>query len=198
MATVTQVILLIVGIINEAYFSGYKTRENEYLGVLFSYTLSLILISMIEYKNIIPMLSKKINMVIRVIIVILIMCVYFFIDIEFDMRIPFMCVEIYIIEKILMDKDTKILFLKRSFKNKFEYWLMKFVYVLLIEISFVSSLDFSKYHPGFKYALVYTVIPLFLYNGERGKKNKVIQRIFYAVFPVQHFLFYLAAMIVCR
>ena len=198
LATVTQVILLVLGIINEIYFKNYHTRENEYFGVLFSYTLSLMLISMIEYKKIIPKLSKKINVMLRLMIIAIIICVYNLVDIEFDMRIPFMCTELYIIEKILMDKDKKVLFSKRHFESKFKYYLMRIVYVLLIEISFVSSLDFSSYHPGFKYALVYTAIPFFFYNGERGRKNKVIQVLFYAVFPVQHFLFYLIAMMVCK
>ena len=198
LATMTQVILLILGIINKVYFKNYQSRENEYLGVLFSYTLSLILISMIEYKVIIPKLGKNFNLVFRVAIIALIIYIYFLADIEFDMRIPFMFVEIYVIEKIMMDKDKNILFLKRSFESNCKYWLMKVTYILLIELSFVSSLDFSSYHPGYKYALIYTAIPLFLYNGERGKNNKWIQGVFYAVFPIQHLVFYLGAMLICK
>lgn len=197
LATVTQVILLILGIINKVYFKNYHSRENEYLGVLFSYTLSLVLISMIEYKVIIPNLEKKFNFVLRIVISALIMCIYVLVDIEFDMRIPFMFVEIYTIEKILKDKDKNILFLKRSFESKCKYWLTKVIYVLLIELSFISSLDFSSYHPGYKYAIVYTAIPLLLYSGERGKNNKLIKRVFYAVFPIQHLAFYLGAMLIC-
>ena len=197
LATMTQVILLILGIINKVYFKDYHSRENEYLGVLFSYTLSLVLISMIEYKVIIPNLGKKFNLVLRTTIITLIMYIYVLVDIEFDMRIPFMFVEIYIIEKILMDKDKNVLFLKRSFEGKFKYWFMKVIYVVFIELSFVSSLDFSSYHPGYKYAIVYTAIPLLLYSGERGKNNKLIKGVFYAVFPIQHLVFYLGAMLIC-
>ena len=195
LATITQCILLCLGLINQAFFPNYINRENEYLGVLFSYTLSLILISMLEYKTIIKKFNHLINFIIRVLVILVIIFIYLNIDIEFDMRIPFMCVEIYAIEKIFMDKNTNKLFLKREYDNSYKYIILKIIYIALIEIAFVSSLDFSTYHPGYKYAIIYTAIPLLLYNGEKGKKNKLIQASFYAVFPIQHALFYIAAML---
>lgn len=197
LATITQVILIILGIINEVQFPSYICRENEYFGVLFSYTLSLILIAMLEYKNPIKKANTLINSIFRIIVIVLIAIIYINIDIEFDMRIPFMFVEIYVIEKLFMDKENHTLFLKRKFENKWKYAFMKIIYVLLIEFSFISSLDFSAYHPGYKYAIIYTAIPLLLYSGEKGKNNKIIKTLFYAVFPLQHLIFYLSAMIMC-
>lgn len=194
LATITQAILLILGIINKLYFPSYSCQENDYFGVLFSYTLSLILISMIEYKRPIKSLNYFLNLIFRIMVVVLIIVIYIYVDIEFDMRVPFMFVELYFIEKIFMDSEKRILFLKRRFDN---WWLgvgMKVVYILLIEISFVSSLDFSVYHPGYKYSIVFTAIPLLLYSGEKGKNNKVVKSLFYAVFPLQHLIFYLSAM----
>lgn len=153
---------------------------------------------MIEYKNIIPKLNRIFNLIIRILTIVIIMAIYINVDIEFDMRIPFMFVEVYIIEKIFMNKENKQLLLKRNFENKYKYFCFKIIYILLIELSFISSLAFSTYHPGYKYAIVYTAIPLFLYNGDKGRKNKIIQGAFYAVFPLQHFLYYLSAMIICK
>ena len=131
------------------------------------------------------------------VVILLIVCVYLNFDIEFDMRVPFMFVEIYIIEKIFMDRENKILFLERQFDNKWKYWLLKVLYVVLIELSFVSVLDFSEYHPGYKYAIIFTALPLLLYNGKKGKNDKIIKYLFYAVFPLQHLLFYLIGMLIC-
>lgn len=197
LATVTQVILLILGILNEAKFPSYVCRENEYFGVLFSYTLSLILLSMLEYKKIVKKTTIFLNSIFRIIIIMLIVIIYLTINIEFDMRIPFMAIELYFIEKIFMDRERHILFLKRQIENKWKYIVAKIAYIALIELSFVSSLDFSTYHPGYKYAIVYTAIPLFLYNGEKGKNNKIIKMLFYEIFPLQHLIFYLSAMIIC-
>lgn len=147
LATLTQVILLILGIINQMYFPTYSCRENEYLGVLFSYTLSLLLITMIEHKQPIKRLNNFANIIFRIIIIVLIIMIYLNIDIEFDMRVPFMFIELYSIEKIFMDKENQKLFLKRDFDNKWKYIIMKVIYIALIEIAFVSSLDFSVYHP---------------------------------------------------
>ena len=195
LATLTQVILIVLGIINSEIFPSYICRENEYFGVLFSYTLSIILITMLEYKEPFKKISFLFNQLIRIAIILLIIIIYINVDIEFDMRIPFMFVELYVIEKIFMDRENKILILKRSFDNKWKKILLKIIYISLIEISFVSALDFSSYHPGYKYAIVYTAIPLLLYNGRKGRNNKIIKSLFYAVFPLQHLILYLSAMI---
>ena len=195
LATITQVILIILGIVNSELFPSYICRENEYFGVLFSYTLSIILISMIEYKRPIQNLNMVINSIFRMIIIVLIVLIYINIDIEFDMRVPFMFVELYIIEKIFMDREKNVLFLKRKYESKWKSIALKIVYIALIEISFISSLDFSTYHPGFKYAIIYTAIPLLLYSGEKGKNNELVKTMFYSVFPLQHLILYLSAMI---
>lgn len=197
LATVTQIILIIMGIVNVAFFPNYVTRQNEYLGILFSYTLSLILISMFEYKIIIKKLNKICNLILRIIIILFIMFVYVNFDIEFDMRIPFMCMELYIIEKIFMDREKKVLFVDRIFNNSVESILSKLVYLFLIALSFVTCLDFSAYHPGYRYAILYSLVPIMLYNGKKGKENKFIRFTYYAVFPIQHCLIYFFAMIVC-
>lgn len=195
LATITQVILIILGIINSELFPSYISRENEYFGVLFSYTLSIILIAMIEFKRPLKNVNIVINSIIRIIIITFIILTYINVDIEFDMRVPFMFVEIYIIEKLFMDRENNVFFLKRKFDSKWKSIILKIIYITLIEISFVSSLDFSTYHPGFKYAIIYTAIPLLLYNGEKGRNNKVIKTLYYAVFPLQHLILYLSAMI---
>ncbi len=147
LATITQIVLLLLGILNNYMFPNYICRENEYLGVLFSYLLSLILIAMLEYKKIISKFSNILNDIIRILVILIIGAIYINIDIEFDMRVPFMFVELYFIEKIFMDKDSKKLFLNRKFNDKWRYVILKILYISLIELSFISSLDFSAYHP---------------------------------------------------
>lgn len=196
LATITQGLLLVLGIINTTLFPNYVTRVNEYMGVLYSYVLSLILITMVEHKILLKSLNKFINFLIRIFVIIIIAIIYLNIDIEFDMRVPFMCIEIYVIEKLFRDSDTKKLFLDREFDKKSQKFLLRIIYIALIGASFVSCLDFSKYHPGYKYSLLYSLIPIFMYNGKNGKKNKFIQTMFYMIFPIQHIILYFLAMFI--
>lgn len=195
LATITQAAIFIMGIVNQLVFPNYYTQVNEYIGILYSYTLSLILISMLEYKTIFKKFNNTVNLIIRIIIIILIFVIYMNIKIEFDMRIPFMCMELYVIEKLFMDNEKKQLLTNRQFENKKQEIMLKIPYLILILISFVTSLDFSKFHPGYKYAIIYSIIPIALYNGKLGRKSKFIKVMFYAVFPLQHVIIYLLAMI---
>ena len=71
-ATITQTVIIILGIINQKYFSNYWTGVTGYFGVLYSYTLSLLLLTVIDKKTIISKLSNNQNAIIRVNIFILI------------------------------------------------------------------------------------------------------------------------------
>lgn len=191
LATITQIVLLCMGIINELKFQWYSNGVNNYLGILYSYTLSLILLAVINNKKIFPKLGNILNIIIKIISIIGIMLIYIFVKIEFDLRIPFMFLGLYAVEKIFMDKENKILFSKREFKTNTE----KIIYILFITLVLGASLLMSYYNPGYKYALLFAIIPIALYNGKRGKKSKIIQTSFYAIFPIQHVILYTLAMI---
>ena len=105
---ITQIMLFITGYINEIYYPNYIVGVNKYLGVLYSYALSLVLIAIIDRKRVIPNFSENVNLVIRINIFILIELIYLKFRIEFDLRIPFMFLELYAIEKVFK-KDNMLL-----------------------------------------------------------------------------------------
>ena len=72
LATVTQIALFILGYINQTYYFNYHIGVNNYLGVLYSYTLSLILLAIIDRNKIIDKLSENQNLLIRINIFVLI------------------------------------------------------------------------------------------------------------------------------
>ena len=193
LATITQIVLFLVGYVNEMYYPNYIVGVNKYLGVLYSYTLSLILIAIIDRKKVIQKLNESINVIIRINIFILISLIYLRFRIEFDLRIPFMFLELYAIEKIF-EKDN-LLFLKQEFKNKWEIVKRKSIYIFLILLTFGLSLCYLEYSSGSKYAVLASIIPIIFYNGEKGKSNKFIQSMFYTIFPLQHFILYWTGMI---
>ena len=190
LATIAQVGLLMLGFINQEYYPDYWTGVNNYLGVLYSYFLSLILLTIIDRKIIIKRLNEKQNLFIRINIFILIVLIYLNFQIEFDMVVPFMILELYAIEKIF-EKDNKLL-LKQTEKitNK-----KRILYLFLILICLIVSTLFIGYSSGCKYVMIISIIFIALYNGENGQKNKIIQYLFYLIFPLQHIVLYLLAMV---
>lgn len=190
LATVTQIGLFILGFINHEYYPNYWTGVNNYLGVVYSYFLSLILLAVIDRKIIVKKLNEKQNLFVRINIFILILLAYLNVQIEFDMVVPFIILELYGIEKIL-EKDNKLLLKQTEDDKKGK----KFLYLFLILLSLTLATFFIGYSSGCKYAMIASVIFIALYNGESGKKNNCIKYLFYLAFPLQHIVLYLLAMI---
>lgn len=190
-ATITQICLFIVGFINYLYYPNYWSGVNNYLGILYSYFLSLILIVFIDKKIIIDKLNENQNLLIRISGIILILIIYLMWNIEYNTVIPFIIVVLYGIEKFFI-KDN-VLLLKQPKENRLGY---KIIYVFLIFLCLYIATFLVGYSAGYKYAMISSVIFIALYNGEQGKKNKFLQYVFYAIFPLQHTLLYLLAMMV--
>lgn len=189
LATITQIFLIILGYINQTYYPNYWTGVNNYLGVVFSYTLSLMLLAIIDRKIIFKKLNENQNLIIRINVFILIALAYLKLKIEFDMRVPFIFLEIYAIEKLFLTNGVLI---KKSINAKN---IKKIIYVLAILVCFYLSLIYVTYSSGDKYAMLVAILFIVLYNGERGKDNAFIKYIFYFVFPLQHIVLYLLAML---
>lgn len=188
LATITQIGLFILGFINHKYYPNYWTGVNNYLDVVYSYVLSLILLAVIDRKMIVKNLNEQQNLFVRINMFVLILLAYLNFQIEFDMVVPFIILELYGIEK-LFEKDNKLLLKQDYTKGK------RLLYLFLILISLTISTFFIGYSSGCKYAMIASVIFIALYNGESGKKNNFIKYLFYLVFPLQHIVLYLLAMV---
>ena len=190
LATFTQICLMILGYINEVYYPKYWTSVNNYLGVVYSYTLSLLLLTIIDRKVIIKKLTENQNLIIRINIFVLILAAYLKFKIEFDLRIPFLFLELYAIEKLFMRDGILIK------KSKSAKLTKKVLYIILILVAFAISLLFITYSSGCIYAMLGAIIFIILYNGERGNNNKFIKYMFYLIFPIQHIILYLLGMLI--
>lgn len=172
LAIITQICLVILNYINTSYFPSYHTGINNYLNILFSYTLSLILLAIVD--------RKKINLFIKILGLILILVPYLTFNIDYGMRIPFIMLGLYYIEKLFKKPDCS----KSNFK-----------YLFLILITFLLSLTFVKNNVISKFWMLLSLIFIAFYNGEKGKNSKLVQYWFYAFFPIHHVLLYLISMI---
>lgn len=189
LATITQIGLLVLGIINQEYYPNYVTGVNNYFGVVYSYFLSLILLGIVDEKKIIKKLNEKQNLFIRINLFIILLFIYLKLKIEFDMVVPFLILEFYGIEK-LFEKDNQLILKQKKDVRK------KSLYLLLILICLTISTVLIGYSSGCKYMMIVSAILIALYNGNSGKKNRLIQWLFYLVFPMQHVILYLLAMVI--
>ena len=206
-ATITQTVIIILGIINQKYFSNYWTGVTGYFGVLYSYTLSLLLLTVIDKKTIISKLSNNQNAIIRVNIFILIILAYLNLKIEFDFQVPFIILQLYGIEKFFQKNEKLLLSQSRenlcnSIENKGKivsaekYALSKLIYYSAIIVCFAISISLIKFAYGFKYTLLFAAFIIMLYNGKKGKNSDIMKWSFYIIFPLQHAIFYFVAMLI--
>lgn len=180
LAIITQICLVILNYINISYFPSYHTGINNYLNILFSYTLSLILLAILDRKKLIEKYDETINLSVKIIGIILILLSYLTLNIDYSMRIPFIMLGLYYTEKLFKKPDCS----KSNFK-----------YLFLILITFLLSLTFVKNSVICKYWMLLSLFFIAFYNGEKGKKSKLVQYLFYVFFPIHHALLYLISMI---
>lgn len=189
LANVTQISLLIIGDVNYNYFSGYSIGINNYLNILYSFVFSLLIIYLLDNKVVFKGLGKVLNYIIRVLGILAIMGIYFCIRIDYDYRVPFMVVGIFLIEKIYKKYEVKM--------NE-NYVFYKVIYMIYLMVLFYISLYMQDTVLWFNISSFISIIPIMLYNGKRGKNSKIIKNSFYAVFPIQHIIFYLFGMILMK
>lgn len=190
LAIVTQFIIFSLGYVNKTFYTNYTISVNQYLNVIFSYGFSLMLLSVIDRRKMFSNLNNSLNLLLDLIVLIFVVFIYLNLNIEFKMQVPVLFIEIYLIEKAFIDSQNKLL-LKSSNKLNVKN---KLIYILLILISIFTSSFFVDYEIGNKYIILLSIIPIFLYNGNRGKNSKTIQFTFYYFYPIHQIVLYVMAM----
>ena len=190
LAIVTQLIIFSLGCVNKTFYTNYTISVNQYLNVIFSYGFSLILLSVIDRRKMFSNLNNSLNLLLDLIVLIFVVFIYLNLNIEFKMQVPFLFIEIYLIEKAFIDSQNKLL-LKSSNRLNVKN---KLIYILLILISIFTSSFFVDYEIGNKYIILLSIIPIFLYNGNRGNNSKIIQYTFYYFYPIHQIILYVMAM----
>lgn len=191
LAMITQISITLLSLINIKYFMDYTIGISKHINILYSYALSLILLAFIDRKKFFQNLSASKNLILKISVFILITLSYLIFNFDYGMRIPFIMITLYFIEK-LFQKDNNILIKNNSTIQTIE----KIKYLLLILISFTLSLTFEKNSPICKYSMLTSLLFIALCNGKKGKNSKFLQYLFYAFFPVHHILLYLFAMFI--
>ncbi len=173
-ATIFQGLLFGLGIINQAYVSNYYIVINTYLNILYSFVLSLIMLWLIDKKDILK--NKGLNYILKLLGIALIVWLYHVVDLELGLRVPVTIIGFYIAEKI-----------KRSGKSAEMSQVIMLITLVLALFADYKNLQFNL--PS-----ILSLFIISLYNGERGKKNKWISTAFYVFYPLHHVVLYVTAL----
>lgn len=173
-ATIFQGLLFGLGIINHVYVPNFYIVINTYLNILYSFVLSLIILWLIDKKDILK--NKWLNNILKIVGISLVVLVYFLVDLELGLRVPVTILGFYIAEKI-----------KRSGKSTELSQVVMLITLVLALFADYKNLQFNL--PS-----VLSLFVISLYNGERGKKNKWISTAFYVFYPLHHVILYVTAL----
>lgn len=195
-AIITQISIGLVSIFDE---NRLNMSVNTSLNVLFSYTLSLILLWIIHEKRIIEKYDVNKNMFLKIFIILGIIGIYLFIPFDYEIYLPLFIVMLYFIEKLkitlYMQRQNYNISIKGMVASAISEDKIQKGYILLIFLAMLSIIARSM-NSMYWYMLL-ALIPIYLYNGEKGKSNNnnKLKYLFYAIFPIQHILIYLASLL---
>ena len=191
---ITQICIFIVSLFDK---SGIKLSVNNQLNILFSYTLSLIVLWLVHNKNIIDNVDNNTNMFFKIFMIIIIIGVYVFIPMDYGIYVPILIVGLYFIERlkitVYINRQSYDISMKNIALSMLSEEHIKAVYNILIFISFIIVILQSN--NKIYWYMLFSLFPIYLYNGEKGRKDKKLDIFFYLVFPLQHFLIYLLSII---
>ncbi len=193
LAMITQASISLVGYI------GFKNTEMYYpqvcnsLNVLFTYTIALIVLKLLHERIIIKKWDYTKNLSVRIISAIVLVSVGVLAPMDYSYIGLILSVLFYFIEKYktkYMVSTEKIRQLIRMFKFD-DSKVVRAVYILALALALIALAPAEPY----PIPVILTIIPIALYNGERGNKSKILKYGYYLTFPLQHILLYSLAII---
>lgn len=194
-ASITQIILWLMMIINIKYVPEYTAASYEYttLNILFIYVISLIMLKIIHEKFLVKKWGYNKNISLKIVLVLLIVTLSIFLPIDYNIAVPILSILLYFIEKIkitfmINTEAIRNIITKISKLNQEK--IIHTIYVILIFIAILLV----TYYLKLNVFILLAIFPIALYNGERGNKSKILKYSFYYVFAFHHGIFYLLSM----
>ncbi|MBR6689528.1 MAG: hypothetical protein IKL68_05895 [Clostridia bacterium] len=189
LATITQASIAVVGYIGFKITEMYYPQVCNSLNVLFTYTIALLVMKLLHERIIIKKWDYTKNLSIRVVAAIVLCAIAILVPIDYSYIGVVLTVLFYFIEKY----KTKYLVWTDGFRKGIGKYIkfddskvVKTVYVLALMLALVALAPAEPY----PIPVILAIIPLALYNGERGNKSKILKYSYYLTFPLQHILLY--------
>ncbi len=195
-AVITQILVTILMAINIKYIPGYISAKQVYItgNILFSFVIALFVLKLLHEDVLIKKWEYNKNLSLKVIIIATIFILCAFIPLDYDLPVLILSMLMYYLEKfrikLLIEKSRGNISIRNILLNNLSEEKIKMLYIgILLPILSVLVIYF-----GASWTTLLAIIPIALYNGDRGKTN--LKNIYYILFPLQHALLYSLAMII--
>lgn len=196
LAVITQVLITILMFMNIKIVPEYISAKQVYLNgnILFSFVISLGVMKLLYEDILIKKWAYTKNMSLKILLVATILIVTIFIPLDYGIEAVLLSVLMYYIEKfkikLMLEKNNSALSIKSMLLNNIKDEKIKIMYLGLILLSiFMLVIYFNA-----SWAVLFSIIPIGLYNTEKGKYN--LKYLYYIAFPLQHILLYSVAMLI--
>ena len=195
-ASITQIALWLIIGINIKYVPQYTAANYEHktLNTLFTYAISLVLMKIMHEKLLVKKWDYNKNMSFKAILIILLVLVSVILPIDYGESVVVLTILLYLIErlKITFMINTETI---REFVGKIiKIDQLKVIHIIYVALIFISILLVTLFLNVNIFAL-FAILPIALYNGERGNKSEILKKCFYYVFAFQHVALYSVAML---
>lgn len=196
LAVITQILITLAMIVNIKYVPSYTSAKQVYItgNILFSFVINLAVLKLLHEDVIIKKWTYNKNLSLKICIIAVVFLACIFIPLDYGIEVVVLSVFMYYLEKfrinIMLQKSSNNMSIKGVLLNNISESKMQMIYTSLILLILLSLvLCFNAI-----WTVLFAVIPIALYNGERGKIN--LKYVYYIIFPVQHILLYSLAMII--
>lgn len=196
-AVITQIVLFGLTAVNMNFVKQYAaaTYISNHLNILFVYTIILLMLKLIHKDLLIKKWTYNKNLSVKIVLVITIIIACIFLPLDYGIEAPLLALLFYYIEKLKINVLINTENIRKNI-NKIirinEYSIIQGAYVILLFLALVLVVVYANINI---YTL-FAVIPIALYNGERGNKSKILKNGFYLLFLIQHLLLYSTAMLI--
>lgn len=159
-ALITQIVIIIICTIN-IYFFNKTFTIYYFLNILFSFSLSLILITLIDNR----FFKENEKYIIRLVLICIILIMYVIIPIDYSYEVPMIAFFMFMSKKCIGSKKMYNIAILISLLP----------YILQSKITIFAILSYPF---------------ILLYNGKKGKNNRIIKYSYYIAFPLQYLMIY--------
>ena len=188
-AIITQAIIAIVGYIGFRITEMYYPQVCESLNVLFTYAITLIILKLLHERIIIKKWDYTKNLSVRLLLTIVLCAVVVVAPMDYSYIGLVLSILFYFIEKY----KTKYLIWTEGFRQGIGKYIkfddskvVKVIYIVILTLALAALAPVEPY----PLPVILAIIPIALYNGERGNKSKILKYGYYLAFPLQHLLLY--------
>ncbi|MDD4375179.1 MAG: TraX family protein [Clostridia bacterium] len=195
LALITQLLIYIVSLF-DVRKSSLTVVTN--LNVLFSFSLLLIVFWLLHEKNIFKNLSENWKLAIKILLLFSIIVIYVFIPIDYGYNGLILGVMLYFIERlkimIYINRNNGVMSMKGLLFSFISEKNIKYTYILAITLSMIYIIVNNG--TTLSWYMLLSIMPIYLYSGEKGRKRKWTNIIYYCFFPTHHIILYIASIMI--